>query len=237
MELRRARKLWALLWMQLSGTSLVGRSAARIAAAAYPPFYARVILSKLTSKGYISPKATIHHDGLRCGNNIYIDDRVLIYKDSRGGPVELGPAVHLHRDTTIQTGQGGSVVIGDETHVQPRCQFSAYKAPIHIGRRVEIAPFCAFYPYDHGIRGGLPVRRQPLESKGGIFIDDDVWIGVRATILDGVRIGKDAVIGAGSVVTMDIPDNAVAAGVPAKVVKMRSDGDPPITHPINADPT
>jgi acetyltransferase-like isoleucine patch superfamily enzyme len=221
----RAKKLWALFWMQFAGICFLGRVSAKIASIPYPPFYARVKLSRFNTKGYISPSAIIHHDSHKFGNNIYIDDRVLIYKDWHGGPVDIGPAVHLHRETTIQTGQEGSVVIGSETHVQPRCQFSAYKAPIHIGRRVEIAPYCAFYSYDHSIRAGIPIREQPLQSRGGLFIDDDVWIGVRATILDGVKIGKGAVIGAGAVVTKDIPENAIVVGVPAKVVKMRSDSE------------
>jgi acetyltransferase-like isoleucine patch superfamily enzyme len=60
-----------------------------------------------------------------------------------------------------------------------------------------------------------------LQTKGDIVIEDDAWLGVGVVVLDGVRIGKGAVIGAGSVVTRDIPDNAIAVGVPASVVKMR----------------
>ena len=64
---------------------------------------------------------------------------------------------------------------------------------------------------------------QPVWTKGGIIIGDDVWLGVGVNVLDGVRIGKGAVIGAGSVVTKDIPKGAIAAGVPAQIVKIRSD--------------
>lgn len=60
-------------------------------------------------------------------------------------------------------------------------------------------------------------------SSGDIVIDDDVWIGYGATVLSGVHIGQGAVIGAGAVVTGDIPPYAVAAGVPAKVIKYRFD--------------
>jgi maltose O-acetyltransferase len=52
-----------------------------------------------------------------------------------------------------------------------------------------------------------------------IIIEDDVWIGAKATILKGVKIGQGAVVAVGSVVTKDIPANAIAAGVPAKVIK------------------
>jgi acetyltransferase-like isoleucine patch superfamily enzyme len=54
-------------------------------------------------------------------------------------------------------------------------------------------------------------------------VEDDAWLGYGVIVLDGVRIGKGAVVGAGAVVTHDIPEGAIAVGVPARVVKMRSD--------------
>jgi acetyltransferase-like isoleucine patch superfamily enzyme len=86
-----------------------------------------------------------------------------------------------------------------------------------------MAPYCALYPYDHGILPGLPIREQPLRSRGGIVIGDEAWLGVGVIVLDGVRIGAGAVVGAGSVVVHDIPDGAVAQGVPARVVMLRSE--------------
>jgi acetyltransferase-like isoleucine patch superfamily enzyme len=59
-------------------------------------------------------------------------------------------------------------------------------------------------------------------TKGGIRVGDDAWLGFGVVVLDGVSIGKGAVIGAGAVVTSDIPDNAIACGVPAKVVRARA---------------
>jgi acetyltransferase-like isoleucine patch superfamily enzyme len=88
---------------------------------------------------------------------------------------------------------------------------------------VSIAPYCAFYPYDHGIIPDLPIRQQPLRSRGGIVIEDEAWLGVGVIVLDGVRIGHGAVVGAGSVVTHDVPDGAVVHGFPARVLMMRSD--------------
>ena len=123
----------------------------------------------------------------------------------------------------METGDGGTITVGEETHVQPRCQLMAYLGHLDIGCRVEIAPNCAFYPYDHGVEPGQKIRSQPLKTKGGIKIDDDAWLGVGVIVLDGVRIGKGAVIGAGSVVTKEIPDNAIAVGVPAKVIKLRGE--------------
>lgn len=216
-------KVWTRFWMFFAGLSFFGRIATHMATWFVPPYYGRIYLARANHRGYISPRATIHHTNLLLGANIFVDDGVLIYKDDGGGPVNLGDNVHLNRDTIIQTGYGGNVKIGSGTHVQPHCQFSAYKATIQIGSDVEIAPYCAFYPYHHGVSPGEPIRRQPLQTKGGIVVDDGAWLGVGVIVLERVRIGRGAVVGAGAVVTRDVPDEAIAVGVPARVVKMRSD--------------
>ena len=226
MQLGRIKDLWALCWMQFAGTGRFGRTATRLAAAFTPPYYHRVYLSRLTHKGYISPKATICHHNVHFGANVYVDDGVLFYEDRNGGAITLGDGVHLHRDTFLQTGQGGTIKIGPRTHIQPRCQFSAYLSPIIVGSDVEIAPYCAFYPYDHGISKGVsPIAKLPLQTKGGIVVEDGAWLGVGVIILDGVRIGKGGVVGAGAVVTRDVPDGAIVGGSPARVLKMRDDFD------------
>ena len=216
-----ARMLWARLWMRYAGLRPFGRLATRLAALAVPPYYGRYCLANLNARGYISPGATIHHGDLRLRGRVFIDDDVLIFQDREGGPVELASRVLIHRGTIIQTGLGGSVTIGADTSIQPRCQLSAYKAHIEIGHDVQIAPNCAFFPYDHSHELDELMRKQPLKTKGGIIVENDVWLGVGVIVLDGVRIGSGAIIGAGSVVTQNVPDNAIAAGVPARVAKMR----------------
>jgi acetyltransferase-like isoleucine patch superfamily enzyme len=66
----------------------------------------------------------------------------------------------------------------------------------------------------------IPPAKRALYSAGAVIIEDNVWIGDKVTILPNVHIGKNAVIGANSVVTKDIPENSVVAGIPAKVVKI-----------------
>jgi len=207
--------------MHYAGISRFGKFSTWLAGLFLAPYYARVYLSRMNSKGYVSPKAILSHPLLGLGKNIFVDDGVLIYQDEDGGPVELGDGAQLFRETIVQTGQGGSIRVGPLTHIQPRCQLSAYKAPILIGRRVEIAPYCAFYTYSHGMVEGQPIRRQLLQSKGGITIEDDAWLSVGVIVLDGVRIGKGAVVGAGAVVTKDVAANTISSGVPARVIKMR----------------
>ena len=127
------------------------------------------------------------------------------------------------RDTIIETGYGGYFRIGEDSSIHPRCQLNAYVSGIEIGSGVMIAPNCAFYPYDHGIKPGQPIYKQPLTSKGPIVVGDQSWLSVGVIVLGGVHIGEGAVIGAGAVVTGDIPAGAVALGSPARVVKMRSE--------------
>jgi acetyltransferase-like isoleucine patch superfamily enzyme len=223
MSLWKMRNHWVQFWMLFAGLSSVGRIATRLATLFAPPYKSRCYLAGLNSRGYIAPSASIHHDRLHLGRNVFIGDRVVIYHSEEGGSVALADGVHLYSDIIIETGEGGSVAIGPETHIQPRCQLSAYRESIQIGSGVDIAPNCAFYPYNHSYAPGRLIRNQPLSSAGGIVVDDDAWLGTGVIVLDGVRIGKGAVIGAGSVVTRDVPNGAVAVGVPAKVVKMRSD--------------
>jgi acetyltransferase-like isoleucine patch superfamily enzyme len=207
--------------MRLAGRSPWGRVAARLAAWVVPPYKGRCLLAQQNVKGYISPRATIHHSDLRLGEHVYIGDGVVIYQDRDGGPVILAERVHLHDDIVIEIGPGGSLTIGARTHIQPRCQITAYESGIEIGQGVQIAPYCAFYSYDHGMAPGIPMSRQSLHAKGPIIVDNDAWLGVGVIVLSGIRIGKGAVVGAGAVVTHDVPDGAVVAGVPASIVKMR----------------
>jgi acetyltransferase-like isoleucine patch superfamily enzyme len=226
----KIKRRWIRFWMRFAGSNKLGRMATSLSAWALPPFYGRLPLSRINRQGFISPRAILHHHELKLGSHVFIDDGVMIFQDREGQAVVIGDDVHLHRDTTIQTGSGGSLTIGNQVHVQPRCQFSAYKGPIVISRRCEIAPACAFYSYNHGVAPGVPVREQAIYSKGGIFLNEDVWLGYGVIVLDGVHIGKGAVVGAGSVVTKDLPPNSIASGVPARVLKMRdgSSEDPNI---------
>jgi acetyltransferase-like isoleucine patch superfamily enzyme len=71
----------------------------------------------------------------------------------------------------------------------------------------------------------LPIMRQGYDSRGGVVIEDDVWLGAGVMILDGVRVGTGCVVGAGSVVTKELPPFSVAVGVPARIVANRRDRD------------
>ncbi|MEM1434904.1 MAG: acyltransferase [Pseudomonadota bacterium] len=215
-----ARRLQRNL-MKLAYLPIVGPHARRMAAANLGPLYGALPLAKLSRRGYVSPNARVKHDLLTMGNHCFIGDSVVVYLDENGSDVELADEVHIHESTILQTGDGGSLRIGKMTHIQPRCQFSAYCGDILIGERVEIAPQCAMYPYNHSMVKSQPIRSQPLFSRAGIKVGDDAWLGFGAVLLDGAHVGEGAVVAAHSVVTSRIPDFAIAAGAPAKVIGER----------------
>lgn len=88
---------------------------------------------------------------------------------------------------------------------------------VKFGDNVFIAPNCAFYTAGHPL--DFVTRNKGLEYAKPIEVGDNVWIGGNVVVLPGVKIGNNCVIGAGSIVTKDIPDNSVAVGNPCKVIK------------------
>uniref|UniRef100_UPI00310135DB acyltransferase n=1 Tax=Neorhizobium sp. EC2-8 TaxID=3129230 RepID=UPI00310135DB len=114
----------------------------------------------------------------------------------------------------------GDVELGSNCSVNP---YTCISGKVRCGNGVRIASLVSIVGFNHGFDDpNIPINDQPHETLG-ITICDDVWIGANAVILDGVTIGRGAVIAAGAVVTRDIPDLAIAAGVPAKVVRRRGD--------------
>ena len=112
------------------------------------------------------------------------------------------------------------IIIGNNTVINRGCKFfGSYfnkSVRIEIGNNVAIAPFCCFYSAGHDYEYiDLP------DTAASIIIKDNVWIGGGSVILPGVTIGEGSVIGAGAVVTNDIPDWSVAVGNPARVIKSR----------------
>ncbi len=93
-------------------------------------------------------------------------------------------------------------------------------AQVQIGDNVIIGPYVGIYTAEHPLDPHL--RKEGWQSASPITIGNNVWIGANVTILSGITIGDNAVIGAGSIVTKDIPSNALAYGNPARVIKILS---------------
>jgi len=212
--------------MHFAGRGLFGRFATRLATWFAPPLYKRNRLADLNPRGYVDPTAVIDHPNLELGAHTYVGERVKIIGGPDSGCIQLGDTVRLHWDIILHTGQGGTISFGPRSSVQPGCQFVAYVGSIRVGSDVHIGSNCAFYPYNHGLAPGILIADQPLTSRGDIVLEDDVNLGFGVIVLDGVTIGKGAAVGAGSVVVQDIPAGAIAMGVPARVLRMRSDFEP-----------
>ncbi|OUL29899.1 acyltransferase [Nostoc sp. T09] len=113
------------------------------------------------------------------------------------------------------------IYIGAHTYINRNTFLDAILS-LTIGNHCAIGPGCYITDHDHGLDLTLPPLKQPMIAKP-TRIGDRVWIGANVTILKGVTIGNDTVVGAGSVVTKDLPEKAIAAGVPARVIKYRSE--------------
>jgi acetyltransferase-like isoleucine patch superfamily enzyme len=207
--------------MQWAGRSFPGRCATRLAAAWAPPYRARNRLARMNPRGYVDPSATLAHPTLTLGRHVFVDRDVVIYHAGKTGRVDIGDSVHIYQGACLETGDGGVLTIGERTSVHAGCRLMAHGAAIVIGSRVALAPGCALYPYDHGTALGVPIDEQPITSRGAIVIGDEAWLGTGTIVLSGVTIGRGAVIGAGSVVTRDVPPDSIAAGNPARVLGER----------------
>ncbi len=163
-----------------------------------------------------------HPQKIIIGDNVVFDDNSVIDakgKDNKG--ITLGNNVLIGRGTTISC-KGGNIDIGDFTNIGPSNTIIS-ESKITIGAYV----FTAGHLYmiaggNHTFeRKDIPIWKQPSISKGGIIIEDDVWIGASATILDGVKIRTGSIIGAATLVHRKMPAYSVAIGNPAQIIKKR----------------
>src|SRR3954470_6909691 len=174
------------------------------------PKYARLLL-RLARRKLVAPRLKL--DGLA-----FIGPRVVL-EIGKHGQIEVGRWSWLGHGTKIRCHEG-VVSIGAKTGLGQECTISAYQH-VSIGRECVIADRVMLIDFDHG--GGevdRPVRLQGI-YKRDVRVGNNVWIGYGACILRGVTIGDNAIIGTSAVVTRDVPANAVVAGVPARVIRMR----------------
>lgn len=112
-----------------------------------------------------------------------------------------------------------NVAIGDNSQIGSYCHIWG-QGGVTIGNDVLIAAHCCISTLNHDYTSDI-IREGKIISQR-VVIENDVWLGYNVTVLPGVRIGHGSVIGAGSVVTKDIPSNSIAVGNPAKVIKKRT---------------
>lgn len=157
---------------------------------------------------------------VRIGQQCFIAENAHLFAE-RGRDIVLGDRCSIAADNVLH----GPITLGAGVSINHGCSLDGGSAGIHIGSDTRIAHGCSVYAFNHGMAPNACIHEQPVTSRG-IHIGKDVWIGARACIVDGVRIGDHAVIGAGSVVTHDVPDWAIAAGNPARIIGDRRERTP-----------
>ncbi|MFO0727171.1 MAG: DapH/DapD/GlmU-related protein [Myxococcota bacterium] len=154
--------------------------------------------------------------------------------------VEIGSGCFVAPEAQIFAEPGRTVVIGDGSSIaaeaflhgpirlgknvslNPRASLDGGRAGITIGDDTRIAQGAMLFAFDHGLEPESLIRTQPVRSRG-IAVGADVWIGANAGLTDGVRVGDHAVVAMGAVVTHDVPEYAIVAGVPARIIGDRRD--------------
>ncbi len=193
------------------------------------PKYARLALRYARRRLFTAAGWRWETDGL-----LFLGRRLEIQIAKRG-TVRFGRFVWIGDGTKIRCHEG-EVVIGTKTVLGQECTISAYQH-VRIGEQCVIADRAMFIDFDHGtVEVERPIRVQGI-YKRDIDIGSNVWIGYGACVLRGVKVGDNAVIGTNSVVTRDVPANAVVGGSPAQSIRMR---DAPNTlrwpEPVEPEP-
>ncbi len=173
-----------------------------------------LLLARLIWRKYLTPSGwRMHLSGM-----LFLGSRVAIQIGKRGR-IGFGRWVWIGHGTKLRCHEG-EIYIGSKTVMGQDCTLSAYRH-IHVGEQCIFADHVMLIDFDHSVVDvEVPVRRQGIYMRD-VDVGSNVWIGHGAMILRGVSVGDNAIIGAGAVVTKDVPPNAVAAGVPARVIRMR----------------
>lgn len=160
--------------------------------------------------------------GVNIGNNVVID--ALSRNGVRiGNDVRIGDFTKILCTGTIKN-IGNGIKIGNNCGIADNCFFGA-AGGIEIGNDVIMGQNIRFHSENHNYSNlEIPIRLQGVNQKG-IKIGNNCWIGSGVVFLDGVNVGSGCVIGANTLVNKDIPDNAVVAGNPLRVIKFRDKGN------------
>jgi acetyltransferase-like isoleucine patch superfamily enzyme len=166
-----------------------------------------------------------HPHKVRLGDAVTLDDLVVLdAKGTSNRGIEIGRGAFLGRGTILSC-KDGDISLGDHANLGFHCE-------IFSGSSVTVGRHALFAAQVYLVGGGhefeardAAVIDQPRTSRG-IVVGDDVWLGTGAKVLDGTRIGSHAVVGANAVVTADLPERAIAAGIPARVLRQREAGEP-----------
>lgn len=165
-----------------------------------------------------------HPHKIRIGDNVVVDDQCCL--DAKGTDnqgILIGNGVFVGRNTILSC-KNGDIIIEDHANLGFNCEiFSASR--VRVGKSILMAAYTYLVGGDHLYdRVDIPVLEQGRTARG-IDVGDGVWLGTHVVVTDGATIGRDAIIGAGAVVVGEIPEYAIATGIPAKVSRDRREGN------------
>jgi len=165
-----------------------------------------------------------HGYQFRAGKNLILEEGVHINALSEKGIV-AGNNVTIAKYailtcTGVIANKGIGIRIGNNSAVGAQ-SFLGGQGGITIGNDVIMGPQVKIFSENHNYNRPVVLIRKQGESRNGVVIGDNCWIGAGVIILDGVSIEKGCVVAAGSVVTQSMPENSIAMGIPAKVIKSR----------------
>jgi len=189
------------------------------------PMVYRVILGKIDKSCLIEKNVRLAIPSrIFLGNRVFIGEYSYLDPKSNRTKIMLGNDVYISRLCRLSSGSSedyiGKIVIEDSVHVGQNC-FIDGTGKLKIGKDSLLGPNVAILSADHEFKNPtVPIRLQGAIPKA-IVIEEDVWLGANVIVLGDVTIGKGSVIGAGSVVTKDVPSYSIAVGVPAKVIGKR----------------
>ncbi len=185
----------------------------------YPLFF-----SGICKKAYIARSVTLRcPKQIHLASDVMIDENVQLIATSRcPRAIRIGRKSFLRSFVMVNAGPPeGFVSIGKHCSIGQSTILYG-NGGLNIGNNVMISGQCFIVASAHNhTTGDIPYSEQGYSAKG-ITIDNNVWIGAGAKILDGVTIGQGAIVGANSVVTRDIPNNTIVAGIPARPLKRTS---------------
>lgn len=166
-----------------------------------------------------------HAKHIRCGKNVKFEDYAEIHGLTSIG-LKFGNDVTISRGVMIRPSSyygkdlGYGLEMGDNSSIGPY-GYVGCSGKIVIGKNVMFGPKCSLFAENHVFEDTNSTIKSQGVSQKGIVVEDDCWIGSNVTILDGVRIGKGSVIGAGTLISKDIPDNSIIMDRRDKVKKER----------------
>lgn len=188
-------------------------------------FYLKIIVNESLGFIFVGKNCTIKHcHKISLGKTTIIGKNVLINALCKNG-IKIGNNFSIHDNSVIEcTGvlsqMGEGIEIGDNVGISQNC-FIQVRGKVKIGSNVMFGPYSSIFSENHNFSSTNQVMTSQGTTRKGVIIENDVWISTKAVILDGVKIGKGSIIGAGSVVTENVPAYSIVAGVPAKVIKTR----------------